>query len=182
MKTCIHPALFQDMLLLVDWIVWRIFCWHILGPLIPSEQCLNATVLHGITMSISFWLQFPHFLINGEIYHKAEIISNHFKKAWRHLTSKLTRCHSISPRLRCGGWKICIVEVKPTNLHSAIWSVCLTHLVNGPKSLRDEIWASQFCIKNRGSINEAMKCLKRLPPFLHFCGNIWHYNLKMGCN
>lgn len=103
MKTCIHPALFQDMLLLVDWIVWRIFCWHILGPLIPSEQCLNATVLHGITMSISFWLQFPHFLINGEIYHKAEIISNHFKKAWRHLTSKLTRCHSISPRLRCGG-------------------------------------------------------------------------------
>lgn len=80
------------------------------------------------------------------------------------------------------GWKICIVEVKPTNLHSAIWSVCLTHLVSGPKSLRDEIWASQFCIKNRGSINEVMKCLKRLPPFLHFCGNIWHYNLKMGCN
>lgn len=103
MKTCIHPALFQDMLLVVDWIVWRIFCWHILGPLIPSEQCLNATVLHGTTMSISFWLQFPHFLINGEIYHKAEIISNHFKKAWRHLTSKLTRCLSISPLLRCGG-------------------------------------------------------------------------------
>lgn len=119
MKTCIHPALFQDMLLLVDWIVWRIFSWHILGPLLPTEQCLNVTVLHGTTMSISFWLQYPHFLVNGEIYHKAEMISNHFKKA-----------------------------------------------------LRDEIWVSQFCIKNRGSIKWSTEMFEASPSLSPF---LWEY-------
>ncbi len=36
--------------------VWGIFSWLTLGPLVPIEHCLNAWVLL-LTMSIHFWLQ-----------------------------------------------------------------------------------------------------------------------------
>ncbi len=43
--------------------VWGIFYWHTLGPLVPIEHRLNTTAyLSIVTMSIPLWLQCTHLL------------------------------------------------------------------------------------------------------------------------
>ncbi len=48
--------------------VWGIFYWHTLGPLIPIEHCLNATAYLSIVawyiyIFIPLWLQYIHLLM-----------------------------------------------------------------------------------------------------------------------
>ncbi len=44
--------------------VWGIFSWHTLGPLVPIEHCLNTTAwVLLLTMSIPLWLQCTHLLM-----------------------------------------------------------------------------------------------------------------------
>ncbi len=45
-KAWIHPALSQRFRLVV--VVWGMFSWHTLGPLVPIEHCLNATAYPSI--------------------------------------------------------------------------------------------------------------------------------------
>lgn len=132
-------------------------------------------------MSIAFWLQFPHFLVNGESYHKAEIISNHFKKAWHHLTSKLTRSHSISPCLRCGGVEDlhCGGEADKS---AQCYLISMSHSLSEWAKISEGWNLSVTILYQKQRKHKWMKCLKLLPPFLRFCENIWHYNLKMWCN
>ncbi len=46
MKAWIHPALSQRFRLVV--LVWGIFLWHTLGPLVPIEHRLNTTAYLSI--------------------------------------------------------------------------------------------------------------------------------------
>ncbi len=45
--------------------VWGIFSWHTLGPLVPIEHCLNATAYLSIVADhvIPLWLQCTHLLM-----------------------------------------------------------------------------------------------------------------------
>ncbi len=48
-KAWIHPALSQRFrLVVVGVMVWGIFSWHTLGPLVPIEHRLNATAYLSI--------------------------------------------------------------------------------------------------------------------------------------
>ncbi len=48
MKAWIHPALSQRFRLWWCVMVWGIFSWHTLGPLVPTEHRLNATAYLSI--------------------------------------------------------------------------------------------------------------------------------------
>ncbi len=60
--------------------VWGIFSWHTLGPLVPIEHCLNTTAYLSIVADhdIPLWLQFTHLLMyfqqENVPCHKAQII------------------------------------------------------------------------------------------------------------
>ncbi len=113
MKSWIHPALSQ-------WLagggvmVWGIFSWQTLGPLVPIEHCLNATAYLRLfmTMSIPLWLQCTHLLMatSSRIMHQSQS-SNHLRLVswtwqWVHFTqmaSTVTRSQSNRAPLWCGG-------------------------------------------------------------------------------
>ncbi len=66
--------------------VWGIFSWHTLGPLVPFDHCLNATVYLSIVadhvhpfMSTVYHL-LMYFQQDNASCHKAQIISDWFLK------------------------------------------------------------------------------------------------------
>jgi len=62
--------------------VWRIFSWHTLGPLVSTEHCLNTTAkLSNAAESDHAQHLWPHLLMptfSRKTCHKSQIISNWF--------------------------------------------------------------------------------------------------------
>ncbi len=65
--------------------VWGIFYWHTLGPLVPIEHCLNATVYLSIVadhvhpfMTTVYTSSDGYFQQDNAPCHKAQIISDWF--------------------------------------------------------------------------------------------------------
>ncbi len=128
--------------------VWGIFSWHTLGPLVPIEHCLNATaylsivadhVLYDFSVPI-FWCYFQQ---DNAPYHKAQIISDWFLVHDNEFT--LLKWPPQSPDLNPIEhiWdvverEIHIIDVQPTNLQQlcdaimSIWTKiseeCFQHL------------------------------------------------------
>ncbi len=130
--------------------VWGIFSWHTLGPLVPIEHCLNATAywVFLLTMSIPLWLQCTHLLMyfqqDNAPCHKAQIISDWFLEHDNEFT--LLKWPPQSPDLNPIEhlWdvverEIHIMDVQPTNLQQlrdtimSIWTTiseeCIQNLI-----------------------------------------------------
>ncbi len=129
--------------------VWGIFSWHTLGPLVPTEHCLNATAYLSIVadhvhpfMTTVYTSSDGYFQKDNAPCHKAQIIS--FLEHDNEFT--LLKCPPQSPDLNpiehlwdVVELEIRIIDVQPTNLlqlRNAIMSIwteiseeCVQHLV-----------------------------------------------------
>ncbi len=95
--------------------VWGVFSWHTMGPLVPIEHCLNATVYLSIVadhvhpfMTKVYPSSDGYFQQDNAPCHKALIISDWFSWTWQwvHFTqmaSTVTRSQSNRAPLGCGG-------------------------------------------------------------------------------
>ncbi len=96
--------------------VWGIFSWHTLGPLVPIEHCLNATVYLSIVadhvhpfMTTVYPSSDGYFQQDNAPCRKAQIISDWFLQhdnEFFHFTQKdstVTRSQSSRAPLGCGG-------------------------------------------------------------------------------
>ncbi len=95
--------------------VWGIFSWHTLGPLVPIEHRLNATAYLSIVadhvhpfMITVYPSSDDYFQQDNAPCHKAQIISDWFLWTWQwvHFTqmgSTFTRSQSNRATLGCGG-------------------------------------------------------------------------------
>ncbi len=143
--------------------VWGIFCWHTLSPLVPIEHRLNATVYWVLllTMSIPLLLQCTHLLMyfqqDNAPCHKAQIISDWFLEHDNEFT--LLKWPPQSPDLNPIEhlWdvverEIHIMDVQPTNLQQlcdaimSIWTKiseeCFQHLVESmPRRIKAVLMA-----------------------------------------
>ncbi len=154
MKALIHPALSQVQAGGGGVMVWGIFSWHTLGPLVSIEHRLNATVylsivsdhVHPFDYSVLiFWC---HFQQDNAQCHAAQIISDWFLEHDNEFT--LLKWPPQSPDLNPIEhlWdvverEIHIMDVQPTNLQQlcdAIMSIwikiseeCFQHLVESMK-------------------------------------------------
>ncbi len=152
MKAWIHPALPQQFrLLVVGVMVWGIFSWHTLGPLVPIEHPLNATAYLSIVadhvhpfMTTVYPSSDDHFQQDNAPCHKAQIISDWFLEHENEFT--LLKWPPRSPDLNpiehlqdVVEREICIMDVQLVNLQQlcdvimSIWTKiseeCLQHLV-----------------------------------------------------
>ncbi len=121
--------------------VWGIFSWHTLGPLVPIEHFLNATVYLSIvadhvhpfmtTVYPSSDRYFQQDNANGH-YHKAQIISDWFLEhdnefsllKWPPQSPDLNPIEKLRDVVER---EIRIMDVQPTNLQQlcdAISSIC----------------------------------------------------------
>ncbi len=73
--------------------VWGIFPWHTLGPLVPIEHCLNATAYLSIVadyvhpfMTTVYRSSYGYFQQDNAPCHKAQIISDWFLEHHNELT------------------------------------------------------------------------------------------------
>ncbi len=131
--------------------VWGIFSWHTLGPLVPIEHCLNATAYLSIVadhvhlfMTTVYPSSDGYFQQDNPPCHKAQIISGWFLEHENEFT--LLKWPPQSPGLNPIEhlWdvverEICIMDVQPTNLLQlrdalmSIWTKiseeCFLHLV-----------------------------------------------------
>ncbi len=128
--------------------VWGIFSWHTLGPLVPIEHCSNTTVYLSIVadhVHLFMTTVYPSSdATSSRIMHKAQIISDWFIEHNDEFT--LLKWPPQSPDLNPieHHWdvverEICIIDVQPTNmrqLRDAIMSIwtkiseeCFQHLV-----------------------------------------------------
>ncbi len=131
--------------------VWRIYSWHTLGPLVPIEHRLNATTYLSIVadhvhpfMTTVYPSSDGYFQQDNAPCHKAQIISDWFLEHDNEFT--LLKWPPQSPDLNpiehlCDvvEREICIVDVQPTNLQKlrdaimSIWTKisedCFQHLV-----------------------------------------------------
>ncbi len=131
--------------------VWGIFSWHTLGPLVPIEHCLNATAYLSIVsdhvhpfMTTVYPSSYGYFHHDNAPCYKAQIISNWFLEHDNEFT--LLKWPPQSPDLSLIEhlWvvverEICIMDVQPTNLQQlretlmSIWTKiseeCFQHLV-----------------------------------------------------
>ncbi len=130
--------------------VWGIFSWHTLGPLVPIEYCLNTTAylsivsdhVHPFMTTVSHLLMY--FQQDNAPCHKAQIISDWFLEHDNEFT--LLKWPPQSPDLNPIEhlWdvverEIHIMNVQPTNLQQlcdaimSIWTKiseeCFQHLV-----------------------------------------------------
>ncbi len=87
--------------------VWGIFSWHALGPLVPTKHRLNATAYLSIVadhvhpfMTTVYPSSDGYFQQDNAPCHKAQIISDfHFTQ----MASTVTRSQSNTAPLGCGG-------------------------------------------------------------------------------
>ncbi len=131
--------------------VWGIFSWHTLGPLVPIEHCLNTKAYLNIVsdhvhpfMTTVYPSSDGYFQQDNAPCHKAQIISDWFLEHDNEFT--LLKWPPQSPDLNTiehlwdvEEWEICIMDVQPTNLQQlrdaimSIWTKiseeCFQHLV-----------------------------------------------------
>ncbi len=93
--------------------VWGIFSWHTLGPLVPIEHRLNATAYLSIVadhvhpfMTTVYLSSDGYFQQDNAPCHKAQIISDSWTWEWVHfnkMASSVSRSQSNWTPLGCGG-------------------------------------------------------------------------------
>ncbi len=131
--------------------VWGIFYWHTLCPLLPFEHCLNTTIYMSIVadhvhpfMTTVYPSSDGYFQQDNAPCHKAQVILDWFLEHDNEFT--LLKWHPQSPDLNTieHHWdgverEIHIMDVQPTNLQQlcdaimSIWTKiseeCFQHLV-----------------------------------------------------
>lgn len=131
--------------------VWGIYSWRTLGPLLPIEHCVNITAylsiiadhVHPFRTSV-YSSSDGYFQQDNEPCHKAQIISDWFLEHDNEFTELEWPPKSPDRNPKpCGGdvleWEICIMDVQPTNLQQlrdvimSIWTriseECFQYLV-----------------------------------------------------
>ncbi len=146
--------------------VWGIFSWHTLGPLVPIEHRLNATAYLSIVhdhvhsfMTTVYTSSDGYFQQDNAPCHKAQIISDWFLEHDNEFT--LIRCPPQSPDLNPIEhlWdvverEIRIMDVQPTNLQQlreaimSIWTKiseeCFQHLFESmPRRIKTVLKAKE---------------------------------------
>ncbi len=134
----INPSCLVSMVQAGGVMMWGIFSWHTLGPLLSIEHCLNATAylrfvadhVHPF-MTTVYSSSDGYFQQDNAPCHKAQIISDWFLEHDNEFTLLKWPPHSpdINPIEHLWDvveWEIRIMDVQPTNLqqlHDAIMSI-----------------------------------------------------------
>ncbi len=164
MKAWIHSFLVSTVQAAGGVIVWGIFSWHTLGPLVPIEHRLNTTANLSIVadhvhpfMTTVYPSSDGHFQQDNASCHKAQIISDWFLEHDNEFT--LLKWPPQSPDLNpiehlwdVVEWEIRIMDVQLTNLQQlcdaimSIWTkisvYCLQHLVESmPRRIKSVLKA-----------------------------------------